>query len=359
MSFDTLLNWTYTSFDAGMGHFSKIFDHTSDVNYQKEEEMQCTLTFFEELNEIDKSYKNQLEDLCLKFQKKVHDAFSDEKVQQFFQMMFNNLLYRCDNITTNEKYCIELKDKLSTINENLQSNVQPKINMLNSEMTKFNNLLEDYKKNYTDYLKKCDSVNENCHKKVENLNIENDELSSLKDQIRETSSVEDRLKMLDKIAAYRNDVGKKDALKIKEKYKSKKGKNEWEKAEITQFKLEYLKLQEGVFNQIKTKQVKIRSNEKAQILGTEKKIVLYTQKAEQSHLKLSKALLSYLDNMQTSLYICGKHELCWKEQTISQIIDFMIKYFPERKDDVLKKKKNTEKNMEEFLSKFGNISKVF
>lgn len=358
MVYDNLLKWTFTSFEAGTGHFEKIFEHILQVSEEKKEELEVVTNFFQEFGKIESEYKDQLVEVCVKYQRKVYDAFSDEKMQQFFQMLFNNLLQRSDKITRSQSYFRDLGQKMEAMNQNFQKSVKGKIEMLRVDKKRFKAALTENKLNYQEYLKISDSLNENCHKKVDSLKGEEEDLQDLHSLVKESVSLSEKFKAVNKIASFRMDVGKRTALTIKEMFKEQRNKSELSRGEKDQFEDQFSKLQMLLQVNVKAKSGKIKAQEKVLISGTEKKILAYSQEAKNSHTALSNSMVDYLQRMDRSLTACGEYELDWKEKIKAQLIQFMCGYFPEKQDEMLVKAKNTEDNMEAFSSKFLRISKV-
>ena len=158
MSHEDILKWVLNPFDSATNHFSKIFDQLETVAKTKNSELEVVSNFFKEFKKIESKYKNDLVEICVKYQKQVYEAFSDEKMQQFFQMLFNNMLKRCDRITRSQDLFKEMAQKMTVMNGELQKNIKFKIDTLRNEMEKYYDLLTKSKKNYSNYLEKCKSL---------------------------------------------------------------------------------------------------------------------------------------------------------------------------------------------------------
>ena len=358
MSYDNLLKWSHTSFNAATGHFSKVFDQLQMVTEKKKEELEVVSNFFTEFGEIENNYKDQLIEVCVKYQKQVYEAFEDEKMQQFFQMLFNNLLHRSDKITKNQNFFKDLGLKMTAMNNNFQNNIKSKVEILKNKLTKYNQLLIDNKQNYSEYLKMCDSLNENSHKKIEILHNEIDDIRDLGNLVEETTIRDEQLKLLDKIANFKSDIGKRACQKLKDKFREQRNKGDWSKNESERFEKKWIEMKNLIKNQVQLKIIKIKNQEKALISGTEKKIKGYSTDGRKKHDELSELMITFLEKLENSLQSCCEYELDWKDKIKAQIVQFMCNYFPEKQDEMLQKAKNTEENMEGFNSKFHSIAKV-
>lgn len=358
MYYDNLLKWSLTSFNAATGHFSKVFDQLQVVSEEKNSELEVVSNFFAEFGEIENKYKDQLIEVCVKYQRQVYEAFSDEKMQQFFQMLFNNLLHRSDKITKNQNHFRGLSMKMKAMNQNFQKNIKGKVENLRSEMAKYNQLLSDNKLNYSEYLRMCDSLNENSHKKIDTLHEEMEDIRELQDQVDSSRERPEQLKLLDKVANFKLDIGKRAAQKLKDKFREQRNKADWSRNETERFAKKWVELKTVIRDQVQTKLAKIKKQEKSVVAGTEKKIKEYSREARLKHDQLSKAMFDFLSRLQRSLKTCKEFELSWKEKIKAQIVQFICNYFPEKQDEMLNKAKNTEDNMEAFNSKFYTIAKV-
>lgn len=358
MSYDNLLKWSLTSFTAATGHFSKVFDQLITVSEKKKEELEVVSNFFTEFGQIENNYKDQLIQVCVKFQKQVYEAFEDEKMQQFFQMLFNNLLHRSDKITKNQNFFKDLSLKMTAMNQNFQKNIKGKVDTLQSEMIRYNELLSDNKLNYSEYLRMCDSLNENSHKKIDKLHGEMEDLRDLKDIVIQASERDEQLKLLDKIANFKMDIGKRAAQKLKDKFREQRNRGDWSKNESERFAKKWIEMKNMIKPQVEQKLIKIKNQERAVVTGTEKKIKGYSIEGKKKHDHLSDLMVDYLSRMEKSLESCCEYELDWKDKIKAQIVQFMCNYFPDKQDEMLQKAKNTEENMEGFNSKFHSIAKV-
>ena len=358
MSYDNLLKWSLTSFNAATGHFSKVFDQLQTVSEEKKSELEVVSNFFSEFGEIENTYKDKLIEVCVKYQRQVYEAFSDEKMQQFFQMLFNNLLHRSDKITKNQNFFKDLSLKMTAMNQNFQKNIRGKVEMLRAEIGKYNGLLETCKINYSEYLRMCDSLNENSHKKIDNLRSEMEDIRDLAEMVEEASEKEDQMKLLDKVANFKTDIGKRAAQKLKDKFREQRSKGDWSRNEMERFGKKWEEVKGVIKAQVDSKLLKIKKQEKNVILGTEKKINEFTGQAKEKHENLSKLMFDFLGRLERSLFACKEYELDWKDKIKAQIVQFMCNYFPEKQDEMLSKAKNTEENMEGFNSKFHSIAKV-
>jgi hypothetical protein len=358
MSYDNLLKWSQTPFLSGTGHFRKVFDQLQQVADEKKSELEVVSNFFTEFGEIENEYKDKLIQVCVKFQRQVYEAFSDEKMQQFFQMLFNNLLHRSDKITKNQNFFRDLGLKMNAMNQNFQKNIKGKVEMLRSEMTRFNEMLTINKLNYAEYLQMCDSLNENSHKKIDNLKCEAEDIRDLALLVRESKEKDEQLRLLDKVANFKTDIGKRAAQRMKDKFREQRGKGDWTKNEKERFANKWKEIKEVIQGQVDLKVAKIKKQERSIILGTEKKINEYTTDANEKHTNLSNLLFDFLGRLDRSLVACKEYELDWKDKIKAQIVQFMCNYFPDKQDEMLDKAKNTEDNMEAFNSKFHSIAKV-
>lgn len=358
MSYDNLLKWSQTPFLSGTGHFNKVFDQLLQVADEKKSELEVVSNFFTEFSQIESEYKDKLIHICVKFQKQVYEAFSDEKMQQFFQMLFNNLLHRSDKITKNQNFFRDLGLKMTAMNQNFQKNIKGKVDMLRAEMGRYNEMLSINKLNYGEYLQMCDSLNENSHKKIDSLKGEVEDIRDMALMIRESQDKDQQLKLLDKVANFKTDIGKRAAQRLKDKFREQRGKGDWTKNEKERFAKKWKEIKEIIQSQVDQKVTKIKKQERSIILGTEKKINEYTVQAKEKHWNLSSLLFDFLGRMDRSLVACKEYELDWKDKIKAQIVQFMCNYFPEKQDEMLDKAKNTEDNMEAFNSKFHSIAKV-
>jgi hypothetical protein len=358
MSYDNLLKWSQTSFNAATGHFTKVFDQLQVVTEEKKAELEVVSNFFNEFGQIESDYKDKLIEVCVKYQRQVYEAFSDEKMQQFFQMLFNNLLHRSDQITKNQGFFKDLSLKMTAMNQNFQKNIRGKVEMLRGEMTKYNQVLLSNKTNYSEYLRMCDSLNENSHQKIDHLHEDLEDIQELGALVQKCKERSDQVKLLDKVANFKLDIGKRAAQKLKDKFKEQRNKADWSKNEIERFSKKWIELKGVVKDQVKVKMAKIKNQEKAVISGTEKKIKEYSKDARVKHDLLSKLMFDFLGRLERSLQACRGYELDWKDKIKAQIVQFMCNYFPHKQDEMLDKAKNTEDNMEGFNSKFYSIAKV-
>lgn len=358
MSYDNLLKWSQTSFNAATGHFTKVFDQLQIVAEEKKSELEVVSNFFTEFGEIENNYKDQLIEVCVKYQRQVYEAFSDEKMQQFFQMLFNNLLHRSDKITKNQDHFRGLSLKMKAMNQNFQKNIKGKVENLRSEMTKYNQVLADNKLNYSEYLRMCDSLNENSHKKIDTLHSEMEDIRDLGELVESSSSRDEQLRLLDRIANFKLDIGKRAAQRLKDKFREQRSKGDWSRNESDRFTKKWEEMKRVVKDQAQAKLAKIKKQERGVVAGTEKKIREFSLQARTKHDQLSRVMFDFLGRLERSLKTCKEFELDWKDKIKAQIVQFMCNYFPEKQDEMLDKAKNTEDNMEAFKSKFYSIAKV-
>ena len=345
-------------FNSATHHFSKIFSQVDEVATIKNSELEVVSNFFEEFGEIERSYKDELVSVCVKYQKQVYEAFSDEKMQQFFQMLFNNLLHRSEKITRDQGFFKDLMTKMKMMNQEFKKSVQTKIDTLKLEKTMYDEMLETRKIDYSEYLKKCDKINEKTHNKIYKFLDEVDEIEELVEKMRGAQDKEHRLKVLEKVVDYKTNLGKRAAQKLKDKFREQRGKNKWTNNELERFDIKWRELLQVVEEKVKERKIELKEEEKSVISKMEQRIDTYSKNEANKHRALSEHMFNYLGTMEKSLEEFKTCELNWKEQIKSLLVQFMYNYFPEKREKILKKAKNTEDNMEGFKSKFYDIAKV-
>jgi hypothetical protein len=358
MSHENLLKWSQTPFDSATHHFSKIFTQVDELAIIKNSELEVVSNFFEEFGKIERTYKDELVTVCVKYQKQVYEAFSDEKMQQFFQMLFNNLLHRSEKITRDQGFFKDLMLKMRAMNQEFKKSIQTKVEYLRQEKAFYDELLETRKIDYSDYLKKCDTINENTHNKIDLFLDEADEVDLLIERVRNAEEKDERLKMLEKVADFKVNLGKRAAQKLKDKFREQRGKNKWTNNELERFDLKWRELAGVVANKVEDRKKYLKEQEKSIVAKMEQLIENLSNQEKERHNELSDSMFSYLGRMEKTLQEFKDCELDWKEKVKSLIVQFMYNYFPEKKEKILKKAKNTEENMEGFKSKFYDIAKV-
>jgi hypothetical protein len=358
MSSEHLHKWRLTPFEAATNHFMKVYDQIQTTSHKKMQEVEVVLNFFKDFGEIERKYKDELVGLCIKYQKEVYEAFADEKMEQFFQMVFNNLLQRSDKITRGQKTFTEIKEKMSVMKKELQKTMKTRMEELDIGLVRYAELVRENKGRYEEYIKECNILNNKSHKKLEILQDEMDGVYEMEEMVLEAEDHEDQIKLVDRIANFKMDLGKRKAQKMKDKFREQRSKKKWSEKNLKMFKEKWEELKNKVVEQTRLRMKKIKKQEKAVIGNTENKINETSWKEEGVHKELSKDMFEYLKKIETNIQDCVKMEMAWKQQTKSQMVEFMYKYFPENKEMILKKAQRTEKTIEDFTSKFNLIAKV-
>ena len=336
----------------------KIYDQVQSTSRRKVLELDVVSNFFCEFGAIERKYKDELVGLCIKFQKQVYEAFSDEKMQQFFQMLFNNLLQRSDQITRAQKSFEDITSKIGAMNKDFQKSIRGRIDLLDQGLVSYAELLKDNRVKYLEYIKECNALNDKSHKKLDDLQDQLDLVFDLQEVVDQVRDRPDKVRLLDRIANFKVDVGKRKAQKMKDKFREQRSKNNWTEKDDFMFSERWDELRGEVMRQTKMRMIQLKNQEKAIIANTEKRIGEFSKREEGFHVQLSDQMFEYLRHMESSLSDCVRTELSWKNQTKSLLVQFMYSYFPDKKDMILKKAERTEKSIEEFISKFSLISKV-
>ena len=215
MTYEMLSQMNFSVYEYSVTHFNKVFDRISVVQNQKETEIKVITEFFKEFKSMEDDYKNNLINICVKYQTIIYETFKDEKIQQFFQILFNNLLQKSDIITKSDDHFKSFNEKMNALNSNFKKNINGKISLLESSKNRFEEKIKNSKLNYSEYLKLSDMNNEECYKKIDKLKEEESKLKGLSEEIKTCNKFEEKFKVLDKIQAFSADVGKTSARELK------------------------------------------------------------------------------------------------------------------------------------------------
>lgn len=360
MTSKLLTQWNFSPFDFAVAHFEKVFEQFSYIRENKEEEYSVLFNFFKEFNQIEDDYKQKIIELCTKYQTKVYETFNDEKIQQHFQILINNLFQKTESLIKSQDYLKNFEENLNLINSELKTNLSNKIQFLDHEKLKFSEMLSNMKKSYSQYLKDSDNMNDICFKKIDDVHDNIYKFNELLTEMKSANKFDDKIKIIEKVSSFNFDVGKKSAKEIRDFIRDQRSQSSGSLSQyvITKFNSKYESLRVNVHSKVKENIKKMNKKEESLISSTEKEIKEITKKTELEFKDLSFCLLNYLEKQEKIIQICSEEEINWKEKIKSHLVKFMCNFFPHNENEILRKNKNIVKNIQRFVSKFKNLLKV-
>lgn len=361
MTYELLTNWNFSTFDYSLSHFNKVFSQISNVQSQKDSELEVISEFFKEFEVMEHEYKNKLIQICIKYQSRVYETFKDEKMQQFFQILFNNLLQKSDIITKSHDHFKSFNEKMTALNENFKKNTDGKISLLENNKQRFEDKIYNMKINYSEYMKLSDMKNDECYKKIDELREKSSKIKWISQEINTVQTFDEKFKLLDKIQNFSIDVGKSICRELKEFIKDEKTNSTGlpPKTIVMEFNTKFDSLRVVSQSKIKSLLSKLQMSEQSILTNTQKTIQELTERTYSEYSELSSNLTTYLSKQEKFINSCAQYELDWKDKIKAQLIQFMCRYFENKQDEILQKAANANENMENFISKFKYIIKVY
>ena len=235
MASEALLEWTMTGLETATGHLNQVFEESLVAGKEKETELLVVSSFFKEFALVEKKYKEGLVKLVLKYQKQVHETLKDEKMMQYFQMMFNNLLVKSDLVEKRQDFFGSFQKKLVALDLNFRNKVQTRIDGIQVEKDMFRRKLDSFRLNFGEYFRMCDSYNKYCVDKIDMYQGNYERLQDFKGVLEDAHGFDQRMKVVSEIIGYKYDIGAKDAKKIKMKFTVKHRKEKLSRAEVDRF----------------------------------------------------------------------------------------------------------------------------
>ena len=332
-----------------------MFDRLQSVITDKSSELRVVADFFNKFDAIESNYKADLMDFCVSFQAQICEAFSDEKMQQFFQMIFNNLLKRCNQITRSQDCIKGLNLKLGAVNDDLRQTCQVTTQALQRRLADYRRALGEWKIGYSKYLDGCNALNQDAYRRKTQLQNEVDDAENMRNQLETTRDRDQQLKLAVRLVNFRLDIGKDNAQQIKEAFREQFKKRKWTSEQADRFDGRWESLLQTVQRRVSSLRIRNQIQQKAVVTGAEAGIDEHTRDQRARFDGLGRELFACLDEIDASVRGCSLSELEWKDKLKAQIMQFMYDYFPGTCEQTLRKAKSAEQNMEGFSSKFAGV----
>lgn len=358
MSYENLLKWVFSPFDSAKNNFSQSMERLKEVTKNKNSQLEVVTNFFKEFKKLEIKYKNDLVAISLKFQKKINEAFNDQRITKFFQLVFEKLFQRCNQITQTQDFVKDLTSKINASNKNLRKCFRDKTDAFQKNSSKFADLLTKSHTAYTDYLDECRNLTSQNFQKNDDLEDNDEEIADLIQMVEMTTNTVDQVKLLQRIVEFKSNIGKRTAQKIMEKANEKGSVSNWSNNEVRRFNRKWEDLKEVMHKAAQAAENKSKQERQANTDKMLRKKDRLADVEKKRFGQLSQQMFVCLAGINGTVEDCLQAEATWKDKLQKHLMAFMFNYFPLERDQIRTKAKLIKKTVKASTSKFTEFGKV-